>query len=145
MRDWTRDSSPCLLLPESAACHCHCPCVDPGMFDGLYNALATRLDTDELKEWTLLLTMNDRQIRLRPETKTAFDQWSQLLNARIPKLRVQPMFEGWVWRRFGSYAWRQRFAILHDGIYAFFVFSFICIKICASISTWQYFHLPRIE
>jgi hypothetical protein len=91
------------------------------MFDGLYNALATRFDTDELKEWTLLLTMNDRQIRLRPETKTAFDQWSQLLNTRVPKLRVQPMFEGWVWRRFGSYDWRQRFAILHDGVIFYFV------------------------
>lgn len=33
------------------------------MFDGLYNALATRWDTDDLKDYTLLLTMKDRQVQ----------------------------------------------------------------------------------
>ena len=91
------------------------------MFDGLYDALATRFQTDDLEDWTLLLTLNNREVKLRPETKSAYDQWNTLFSALVPHTRVTPMFEGWVWRRLGSHDWRQRYAILHDGIIFYFV------------------------
>jgi hypothetical protein len=91
------------------------------MFDGLYDALATRFETEDLEDWTLLLQMKDRQIKLRPETKSAYDQWHNLFTSLLPQHRATPMFEGWVWRRFSENDWRQRYAILHDGVIFYFL------------------------
>jgi hypothetical protein len=94
-----------------------------GLVDSLIMLLKNS-EVDELEDYTILLSLPTRQLRLRAETKTNFDSWVSILSTKIPLIRAKIMYEGWMWRRMsvgGFGVWQQRYALIYEGVLYFFV------------------------
>ena len=96
------------------------PMADKGMLSGLTALFPYRFSTSELEDYTILLTLRDRQVRLRCETGVSFGSWSNLFKLKIPRVVARSMHEGWMWRRLSVVDWVQRYAVIYEGVLYFF-------------------------
>lgn len=53
------------------------------VWTGFRELIPLRLDTDELADYSLQLKLPDRVLRLRAETRSAFDGWRSLFESRV--------------------------------------------------------------
>jgi hypothetical protein len=81
----------------------------------------------QVADYTFQFTFTDRVVRLRAETKSAFDQWRILFERFIPLVRPDIKHEGWLWRQQGR-AWEQRYAVIQNGVLFYFRSSEDCEK-----------------
>ncbi len=81
----------------------------------------------QVADYTFQFTFTERVVRLRAETKSAFDQWRGLFERLIPLVRPDIKHEGWLWRQLGR-AWEQRYAIIQNGVLFYFRSSEDCEK-----------------
>ena len=81
----------------------------------------------QVADYTFQFTFTERVVRLRAETKSAFDQWRGLFERLVPLVRPDIKHEGWLWRQQGR-SWEQRYAIIQNGVLFYFRSSEDCEK-----------------